>query len=57
MDKQTILIVDDISENIDVLNVILNEDYDVKVAINGMMALKITQKLKPDLILLDIMIS
>lgn len=55
MDKQTILIVDDISENIDVLNVILNEDYDVKVAINGMMALKITQKLKPDLILLDIM--
>jgi putative two-component system response regulator len=55
MDKQTILIVDDTPENIDVLNGILNEDYDVKVAINGMMALKIAQKLKPDLILLDIM--
>jgi len=55
MNKQSILVVDDTPENIDVLNGILNEEYDVKVAINGMMALKIAQKMKPDLILLDIM--
>jgi putative two-component system response regulator len=53
--KQTVLVVDDTPENIDVLNGILNELYDVKVAINGLMALKIAQKMKPDLILLDIM--
>jgi putative two-component system response regulator len=55
MDRQVILVVDDIPENIDVLNGILSEDYNVKVAINGMMALKIAEKLRPDLILLDIM--
>ena len=55
MDKQTVLVVDDATENIDVLNGILSDLYNVKVAINGMMALKIAQKLKPDLILLDIM--
>jgi len=55
MDKQTVLVVDDATENIDVLNGILSDLYSVKVAINGMMALKIAQKMKPDLILLDIM--
>jgi DNA-binding response OmpR family regulator len=38
-----------------VLNGILSPEYDVKVAINGKMALKIAQKLTPDIILLDIM--
>jgi putative two-component system response regulator len=55
MSKQSILVVDDTPENIDVLNGILSDQYDVKVAINGKMALKIAQNLKPDLILLDIM--
>jgi cyclic di-GMP phosphodiesterase len=55
MNKQSVLIVDDTPENIDVLNGILSPKYDVKVAINGKMALKIAQKLTPDIILLDIM--
>ena len=54
--KDTILVVDDIPENIDVLDGILKNLYNVKVAINGSMALKIAEsKDPPDLILLDIM--
>lgn len=53
--KQTILIVDDAPENIDVLGAILGEDYKVKFAINGEKALKIAKAANPpDLILLDI---
>jgi putative two-component system response regulator len=49
-------VVDDTSENIDLLVEILEEDYEVKVAINGDKALKIARSAyKPDLILLDIM--
>ena len=54
-EKQTILVVDDTSENIDVLVGILKEDYHVKAAINGEMALKIVKVNPPDIILLDIM--
>ncbi len=54
--KQTILIVDDAPENIDILDGILCNDYKIKVALNGEKALKIvTGKMMPDLILLDIM--
>lgn len=53
--KQTVLVVDDTPENIDILDGILNTEYNVKVAINGMMALKIAEKILPDIILLDIM--
>lgn len=53
--KQTILVVDDTPTNIDVVKGILSEDYFVQAAINGEMALKIVEKQKPDLILLDIM--
>ncbi len=53
---QTILVVDDVPSNVDVLNDILNQDYQVKVALNGERAIKITAGDKtPDLILLDIM--
>ncbi len=51
----SILIVDDTAENIDMLKGILMDEYDVKAALNGMAALKIASKFKPDLILLDIM--
>ena len=52
----TLLIVDDIPENIDVLRGILKQDYKIKVASNGEKALKIAQSdSAPDLILLDIM--
>ena len=54
--KQTILIVDDSYENIDILDGILSNDYKIKVALNGEKALKIvTGKTTPDLILMDIM--
>ena len=54
--KQTVLVVDDTPENIDVLSGILRSDYKVKAALNGEKALKIAQSdSPPDIILLDIM--
>lgn len=56
MSRQTVLIVDDIPENIDVLNGILKNRYKIKVALNGPKALEIANAINPpDLILLDIM--
>lgn len=56
MDKQTILIVDDIPDNIKILCFILKDDYNIKIANNGETALKIAfSGKKIDLILLDIM--
>lgn len=52
--KQTILVVDDSSDNIDVLINILSDKYSLKVAKNGEIALKIAMKFVPDIILLDI---
>jgi len=55
-EQATILVVDDTPENIDVLRGILKSTYKVKVAINGMQALKLsTTDTPPDLILLDVM--
>lgn len=54
-EKQSILIVDDTAENIDVLVGILSKDYKIKIARNGLTALKIIAKQKIDLVLLDIM--
>lgn len=52
----TVLVVDDTPENVDLLNGILEKNYNVKVALNGKKALKIAQaQEKPDIILLDIM--
>ena len=53
--KKTVLVVDDTAENIDLLVASLRDDYHVKAAINGDMALKIVAKSPPDLILLDVM--
>ncbi len=56
VDKQTILVVDDTPDNIDVLSGILRPDYKVKAALNGEKALKIAEtEPQPDIILLDIM--
>jgi CheY-like chemotaxis protein len=54
--EHTILIVDDVITNLDLLKGLLADSYNVKVANNGATALKIARmSLKPDLILLDIM--
>jgi adenylate cyclase len=55
-EKQTILVVDDATENIDVIVGLLKDQYRVKAATNGLKALKIVNSGNPpDLILLDIM--
>lgn len=53
--KETVLVVDDIVDNLEILDEILNKNYFVKLAKNGKTALKIAEKIKPDIILLDVM--
>jgi DNA-binding response OmpR family regulator len=53
--KCTVLIVDDIATNIEVLSGALKDEYAIKVAINGKTALEIANAFHVDLILLDIM--
>lgn len=55
IEKPIILVVDDTPENIDVLSGLLRAEYKVKAALNGERALKVVEKSKPDMILLDIM--
>jgi len=56
LSKQSILVVDDTPENIDLLSELLREDYRVRVATSGERALKIIYSDEPpDIILLDIM--
>ena len=51
-----ILIVDDTPKNIQLLGTVLkNVGYKIIVASNGLQALGILEKIKPDLILLDVM--
>jgi putative two-component system response regulator len=55
-EKPTVLVVDDIPDNLSLLGTILKDDYKVKVANNGEKALRIARsETPPDLILLDIM--
>lgn len=54
--QSTILLVDDVADNIDILNAILSPHYRTRVALNGEKALRIAGSANPpDLILLDIM--
>lgn len=53
--RAKILVIDDTKTNIEVLEGILSNDYDIFVALNGKKALFLTEKVKPDLILLDVM--
>ncbi|MBI3039231.1 response regulator [bacterium] len=55
-EKKTVLVVDDIHTNIEILAEILQPDYRVKFSLDGEMALRIANGDEPpDLILLDIM--
>ncbi len=54
--KKSVLIVDDIPDNIEVLDGILKSDYQIKISTSGRMALKVIfSQTPPDLILLDVM--
>lgn len=53
--RQTVLVVDDVPENIDILSNILKPEFKVKVATNGRKAIEIAEKDLPDIILLDVM--
>ena len=56
MEQQTILVVDDTPENIDILSGALRHEFKVKAATGGERALKIASTSpQPDLVLLDIM--
>ncbi|MBM9614548.1 two-component system response regulator [Desulfobulbus rhabdoformis] len=53
--QSTVLIVDDVETNIDIMVETLGEEYDLSVAIDGSAALELAMETSPDLILLDIM--
>jgi diguanylate cyclase (GGDEF)-like protein len=55
-DKQTILIVDDLPENIRLLNLILGPAYQIFFATRGQEGLEVAMTQRPDLILLDVML-
>jgi CheY-like chemotaxis protein len=54
MGKKTILVVDDTDWNRDLLVQLLEEDYTVLQAVDGEQGVKVTEKEKPDLILMDL---
>jgi CheY-like chemotaxis protein len=51
---KTILIVEDVELNIDLLTQILEDDYSLLVAKDGAQGVKYAEQYKPDLILMDI---
>jgi len=53
--KNSVLIVDDEKANLIALTQILNKDYTVYAAINGQQAIAEARELKPDVILLDVL--
>lgn len=53
--RSRILVVDDTKINVDILVEALSDEYDVSVAIDGATALTLAEQIRPDLILLDIM--
>ena len=51
---KTILIVEDIELNIDLLTQILEEEYNILIAKDGAQGVVLTEQNKPDLVLMDI---
>ncbi|WP_413205416.1 diguanylate cyclase domain-containing protein [Rhodospirillum sp. A1_3_36] len=54
-EKRTVLIADDDPGNIEILNDILEEEYDVLFAMEGPRALELVREQMPDLVILDVM--
>jgi diguanylate cyclase (GGDEF)-like protein/PAS domain S-box-containing protein len=53
--RANLLLVDDISSNIQILAAALDQDYDIRFATSGLQALNLVAQAIPDLILLDVM--
>ncbi|MCL2147533.1 MAG: response regulator [Synergistaceae bacterium] len=53
-DRKIILVVDDSSANLQLCKGLLSNDYDVRLAKSGKMALAALERIIPDIILLDI---
>jgi len=54
-DRATILIVDDEISNIEIMNAVLEDTYEVCVAMSGEQAISVARSVLPDLILLDVL--
>ena len=54
IDKQKVLIVDDSTDNIELLFTMLQDTYQVLFATSGYKAIKLAKEAQPDIILLDI---
>lgn len=52
--KSTILIVDDEITNIEIMNAVLEDEYEICFATSGAQALEVARRILPDLVLLDI---
>ena len=52
-----VLVVDDDADFVEIVRTILKEHYDITTAANGKQALSQMRKQKPDLVLLDVMMS
>ncbi|MEC3948642.1 diguanylate cyclase [Sphingobium sp. HWE2-09] len=55
MTKATILIVDDEVSNIEIMNAVLEDDYEICFATSGQEALDVARMAQPDLVLLDVL--
>ncbi len=53
--KYTVMIVDDVPDNITLFSELLKDQYHVRIALNGERALKLIKEDPPDIILLDVM--
>lgn len=53
--RPVILVVDDVTENVQVLGDLLSKQYEIYFALDGNQALAQARRVKPDLILLDVM--
>ncbi|MFI3253451.1 MAG: response regulator [Eubacteriales bacterium] len=54
MSKKKIMVVDDNVTNLNIARKALEEDYEILLLLSGVKALKVLEKTKPDLILLDV---
>lgn len=55
MKRATILIVDDDISNIEIMNAVLEDAYEVCFAMSGVQALDVMRDIQPDLVLLDVL--